>query len=75
MFENRIHHFAPNVGAAGFTPGVYPASCPSPAPTHTAVQLNDIYQAARNRAIEDHEIDKLFNPNPNDFPLDDDFQI
>ena len=26
-----------------------------------AVQIADIYQAAKNRAIEDHEIDKLFN--------------
>ena len=66
MFENRINGFAPNVGAAGFTPGVFPMQRERDARnrTRSAVQINDIYQAAMKRAIEEHEIDKLFNPDP-----------
>ena len=62
MFENRINSFAPNVGAAGFTPAT---AQPSP----IAIQINDIYQAAMKRSIEEHEIDKLFNPDPDDFQI------
>ena len=29
----------------------------------------DIYQAAKNRAIEDHELDKLFNPDFYDYQI------
>jgi hypothetical protein len=63
MFENRINPFAPSFGASAFTP-------PIAAPVHVnrvapavpmAIQLAEIYQAAVTRAIEDHEIDKLFN--------------
>ena len=34
-----------------------------------AIQINDIYQAAMKRSIEEHEIDKLFNPDPDDFQI------
>ena len=40
---------------------------PAP-PNPIAVQINDIYQAAMKRAIEEHEIDKLFNPDPRRLP-------
>jgi hypothetical protein len=33
------------------------------------VQTMDIYQAAKNRAIEDHELDKLFNPEYYDYQI------
>jgi hypothetical protein len=33
------------------------------------VQTMDIYQAAKNRAIEDHELDKLFNPEYDDYQI------
>ena len=70
MFENRIHNFAPNVGAAGFTPGVFPTQREAPAqPNPIGVQITDIYQAAMRRAIEERAIDKLFNPDPEDFQI------
>jgi hypothetical protein len=70
MFENRINGFAPNVGAAGFTPGVFPTQRAAAAqPNPIGVQIADIYQAAMQRAVEEHEIDKLFNPDPDDFQI------
>lgn len=70
MFENRINSFAPNVGAAGFTPGVFTTQRDAAAqPSPIGVQINDIYQAAMKRAIEENEIDKLFNPEPEDFQI------
>ena len=71
MFENRMNSFVPNVGPATFTPGVFPAmrasaaACPNP----IGVQIADIYQAAMQRTIEEHEIDKLFNPDFGDFQI------
>ena len=65
MFQNRANGFIPSVGAS-FTPGVFPTvreSEPAPPQAPTGVQIADIYQAAMQRAIEDHEMDKLFNPN------------
>ncbi len=41
------------------------ASAPRPAQVSTA----DIYQAAVNRAIHDHELDKLFNPDFYDYQI------
>jgi hypothetical protein len=70
MFENRINSFAPNVGAAGFTPGVFPMQGGATAkPSPIAIQINEIYQAAMKRSIEEHEIDKLFNPDPDNFQI------
>jgi hypothetical protein len=34
-----------------------------------AVQVADIYRAAKNRAVEDHELDKLFNPDFDDYQI------
>jgi hypothetical protein len=70
MFENRINSFAPNVGPTGFTPGVFPAQGEAAQqPNPIGVQINDIYQAAMKRAVEEHEIDKLFNPDPDNFQI------
>ncbi len=64
MFQNRVNGFIPSVGGS-FMPGVFPTVRESePAPqAPTGVQIVAIYQAAMQRAIEDHEMDKLFNPN------------
>ena len=72
MFEDRTNNFAPNMGAAGFTPGMFAMPMQNTAaaqPSPMAVQLNDIYQAALKRSIEEHEIDKLFNPKSDDFQI------
>ena len=71
MFENRMNNFVPNVGPATFTPGVFPAIRGNTAasPNPIGVQIADIYQAAMHRAIEEHEIDKLFNPDVDDYQI------
>ena len=71
MFENRINSFVPNVGGPAFTPGVFPAMRENAAtkPSPMGVQIADIYQAAMQRAIEEHEIDKLFNPDFFDYQI------
>lgn len=63
MFQSRVNNFVGNFGVGNFAPPV-----PSPlrdsrfaSPTPMAVQLAEIYQAAVTRAVEDHELDKLFN--------------
>lgn len=72
MFENRITGFGPNMGLSPFTPGLFPqpraADAASLSPM--AIQVAAIYQAAAQRAIEEHEIDKLFNAEYyNDFQI------
>ena len=71
MFENRINNFVPSMGAPSFTPGVFPpvrgSAAASPSPIR--VQIADIYQAAAQRALEEHEIDKLFNPDFYDYQI------
>jgi hypothetical protein len=71
MFENRINGFMPNVGPSSFTPGVFASQREREAASRSpmAVQIADIYQAAVQRAIEEHEIDKLFNPNFYDYQI------
>jgi len=72
MFENRINGFIPNMGTASFTPGVFPAIRESGLAAQKSpmgVQIADIYQAAMQRAIEEHEIDKLFNPDFYDYQI------
>jgi hypothetical protein len=72
MFENRINGFVPNMGLPTFTPGVFPQPQAKDAASQSpmAIQVAAIYQAAAQRAIEEHEIDKLFNAQ-----FYDDFQI
>lgn len=62
MFPNQIPNFLPNHSAAPFNPGVGPARAENQPRVVPAVQIADIYQAAKNRAVEEHELDKLFNP-------------
>jgi hypothetical protein len=71
MFENRINNFVPNVGAPSFTPGVFPAvrGSTTASPSPIGVQIADIYQVAMQRAVEEHEIDKLFNPDFYDYQI------
>jgi hypothetical protein len=70
MFENRMNSFAPNVGAVGFTPGVFSTQGEAAQqPNPIGVLISDIYQAAMKRAVEEHEIDKLFNPDPDNFQI------
>jgi len=67
MFPNQPNHnlgYTPNVGAPAFNLGITPPAvgdAQQSIPRATGVQLKDIYQAAKKRAIEDHELDKLFN--------------
>jgi hypothetical protein len=71
MFQNRITGFVPNFGGPSFPNPAMPAaqSERSAASALVSVQMIDIYQAARNRAIEDHELDKLFNPDFYDYQI------
>jgi hypothetical protein len=71
MFENRLTGFMPNMIAPAFSTGVFPPAQGSEAANQSpmAVQIADIYQAAVHRAIEEHEIDKLFNPDFDDFQI------
>jgi hypothetical protein len=71
MFQNRITSLVPNVGVPSFANPAMPAvpGERSAASALVAVQMMDIYQAARNRAIEDHELDKLFNPDFYDYQI------
>ena len=71
MFDNRISNFVPGFSPGAFTPAlVTPARDNRAAPvTPMAVQLADIYQAAVKRAVEDHELDKLFNPDLDDYQI------
>jgi hypothetical protein len=48
----------------GFVRGMQ-ASAPRP----VQVSIADIYRAAANRAIQDHELDKLFNPDFYDYQI------
>ncbi|HEX4416229.1 MAG TPA: hypothetical protein VH107_21530 [Lacipirellulaceae bacterium] len=65
MFPNQQPGYLPNAGTPAFNLGM--TSLPSADAQQTApraipgVQLSDIYQAAKKRAVEDHELDKLFN--------------
>ena len=70
MIENRVN-FVPNFAIPPFVPAV-PAAAPDESDVKRramAVQIMDIYKAAVKRAVEDHELDKLFNPDPDDFQI------
>lgn len=71
MFQNRMNNHVPNVGGPVFTPGVFPAmpENAAAAPSPVGVQIAEIYQAAMQRAIEEHEIDKLFNPDFDNYQI------
>ena len=64
MFSNQLPNFLPPNGPGAFRPSVVPGvSDVSQAASQIlpSAAINDIYQAAKNRAVEEHEIDKLFN--------------
>lgn len=64
MFPNQVPGFLPSIGPPMFSPGIMPAapdSQKSAARFLPSVQISDIYQAAKQRAVEEHELDKLFN--------------
>jgi hypothetical protein len=71
MFQNRIHGIVPNIGIPPLNTSLLAAASEERAPAGFpgAVQLSDIYQAAKNRAVEDHELDKLFNPEYYDYQI------
>ena len=63
MFPNQVPNFPP-IGRNNFQPGIVPGVADGNQPAARIippVAINDIYQAAKNRAVEEHEIDKLFN--------------
>jgi len=71
MFQNSISGFAMSFE----NQNGQSASQPSPQSDRTLqflpfpVQTSDIYQAALNRAVHDHELDRLFNPDFDDFQI------
>jgi hypothetical protein len=71
MFQNRINFFVPNVGISPLNSALLAAASSDRTADRfpTAVQISDIYQEAKNRAIEDHELDKLFNPEFYDYQI------
>jgi hypothetical protein len=71
MFQNRILGFFPNMNVPVFAGPMIAANSESQAVGRlgTPVQIADIYQAAKNRAIEDYELDKLFNPDYYDYQI------
>ena len=71
MFENRINGFAPNVGAAAFHAGCLSsrrAKRSSAADRRWRFRSPTSTRPRCNAAIEEHEIDKLFNPDFYDLP-------
>jgi hypothetical protein len=70
MFQNRITNLGPNLAIPPVNVALLAAANERSANALTApVQTIDIYQAAKNRAIEDHELDKLFNPEQYDYEI------
>jgi hypothetical protein len=71
MFQNRINGLGPNLGIPPINAALLAAASNNrPGNNLTSlVQTLDIYQAAKNRAIEDHELDKLFNPEYYDYQI------
>ena len=72
MFQNRINGlvpnlFAPTLNTALLTRAGMDRAAAARGPE--LVQIADIYQAALNRAIQDHELDKLFNPDFYDYQI------
>jgi hypothetical protein len=64
MFPNQVPGFLPNFAAGTFHPGVVSIVGDTQQPAARVVppvQIADIYQAAKQRAVEDHELDRLFN--------------
>ena len=71
MFQNRLHGFVQTVTAPPINTALLAAASNNRLTNASpmAVQMADIYQAAKNRAVEDHELDKLFNPDFYDYQI------
>jgi hypothetical protein len=77
MFENRISGFDMGLGDQLEGPTNRPLpihmgllrGMQAPVARPQQVSISDIYQAATNRAIQDHELDKLFNPDFYDYQI------
>jgi hypothetical protein len=72
MFQNRINGLVPNLFAPTLNTALLAkagAARAAEARGPQSVHIADIYQAALNRAIEDHELDKLFNPDFYDYQI------
>jgi hypothetical protein len=71
MFQNRIQAFGiPGLNVQSISlaaSSLADQSQMSALPLQ--VQVTDIYAAARKRAIEEHELDKLFNPDFYDYQI------
>jgi hypothetical protein len=66
-----MNGFAPTVSASSINAALLAAASNNRLTNASpmAVQMADIYQAAKNRAVEDHELDKLFNPDHYDYQI------
>jgi hypothetical protein len=79
MFQNRIREYDMVWGDQHQGPTNRPVPVPihvallrsvqATAPRPMQISVADIYQAATNRAIQDHELDKLFNPDFYDYHI------
>ena len=76
MFENRFIGFDMGLGDQQEGPAaplpIHMAlirSMQAPVPRPQQVSAADIYQAAMKRALHDHELDKLFNPDFYDYQI------
>ncbi len=72
MFSNQVNPAMANLGAPPINAillAVAQANQAAVQSPPTTVKIADIYQAAKNRAVEDHELDKLFNPEHYDFQI------
>jgi len=71
MFKNPIQPLIPNVGLPALNSAMLPRVVKPQTSTlaQPLVPIKDIYQAARNRAVDDHELDKLFNPDYYDYQI------
>jgi hypothetical protein len=77
MYENRISGYDMGLGDEQAGPAGQPRpihlgllrSMQAPTPRPAQVTVADIYQAAINRAIQDHELDRLFNPDFYDYQI------
>jgi hypothetical protein len=71
MFQNRLNGFVPTLSAPAINTALLAAASNNRLSNATpmAVQMADIYQVAKNKAVEDHELDKLFNPDYYDYQI------
>lgn len=76
MFQNRISGFAMGLGDQQDSPAGQPLPVQFPRvtmnvmqPMPMAVNIADIFQAAASRAVQDYELNRLFNPDHYDYQI------